>query len=96
MESIAQLDNPNTLTLLIEQNRTVVAPALFWTENRSTNFVAFYDIENAFDFIVQYGKPITKKRRFAFTSFITQRFYKNNFHEFVEGFGALPLCRLAF
>jgi hypothetical protein len=95
VESIAQLDNPNTLTLLIEQNRTVVAPALFWPENRSTNFMGFYDIENVFDFIVEYGKITTKKRRFGFTLLNNQRFYENNFHEFIEGFGVLPLCRLA-
>ena len=67
MESIAQLDNPNTLTLLIEQNRTVVAPALFWTENRSTNFVGFYDIENVIDFVEDYSKTTSKKRRFGCT-----------------------------
>lgn len=38
MDSTAHLDNPHTLRLLAEQNRTIVAPVLVRPENAWSNF----------------------------------------------------------
>jgi hypothetical protein len=38
LESIVQIENPNSLKLLIEQNRSVIAPLLLGPKRETANF----------------------------------------------------------
>ena len=64
LDSIAHIDNPLTLRLLIEQNRLVVGPMLFGPQRKTTNFSDYVQLNTLVRYNNSDGSELVDKRRF--------------------------------
>ena len=63
-DASTHIDNTGILRILIEQNRSVIAPLLVQSDQRWANFWGSITAQMRFQLSMDYGDIITNRRRF--------------------------------